>query len=149
MTTPPEDDNWVNSALTDTDLVVHLLVNLRSSPPSPPKTWTIRQPRSKPPPPPTKSQPTRASPTTPLSYSGATTSVSAGLEESSRLLHSDGSRSKVCCCKLVCYYIVVLLRFCVVSAGFVICCLYGGAWVGVFSQFYFIWFSCLFFKTFF
>ncbi|KAJ0804244.1 putative transcription factor bZIP family [Helianthus annuus] len=95
MTTPPEDDNWVNSALTDTDLVVHLLVNLRSSPPSPPKTWTIRQPRSKPPPPPTKSQPTRASPTTPLSYSCATTSVSAGVEESSRLLHSDGSRSKV------------------------------------------------------
>ncbi|KAM0034825.1 putative transcription factor bZIP family [Helianthus debilis subsp. tardiflorus] len=97
MTTPPEHDNWVNSALTDTDLVVHLLINLRSSPPSPPKTWTIRQPRSNPPPPPpTKSPATRASPTTPLSYSGATSaSGGAGVEESSRLLHSDGSRSKV------------------------------------------------------
>ncbi|KAI7735705.1 hypothetical protein M8C21_010869 [Ambrosia artemisiifolia] len=81
-------DNWVNSAMNDTDLVVHLLVNLRRA--GPPKTWTIRQRRSKPPPPAAgnKSPATRASPTTPLSYSGST-SVSGGVEES-----SHGSKSK-------------------------------------------------------
>ncbi|XP_076906574.1 uncharacterized protein LOC143562733 [Bidens hawaiensis] len=84
-------DNWVQSAMTDTDLVVNLLFKLRHSTPtttsSPPITWTIRQPRSTPP---TgkKSPAPRASPTTPLSWSAATS------EDSTPPL-PDASRSKV------------------------------------------------------
>ncbi|KAK9066061.1 hypothetical protein SSX86_015463 [Deinandra increscens subsp. villosa] len=98
-----DDDNWIQSAIIDPNLVAHLLFNLRHSSP-PPKTWTVRQRRSKPSPP-AKSQSkppansARASPTTPLSWSG-NTSVSAGDGEEScrRPLHDgDGivSRSKV------------------------------------------------------
>ncbi|KAF5808267.1 putative transcription factor bZIP family [Helianthus annuus] len=96
-----DDDNWVKSAIDDVNLVVHLLLKLRHPSPPPPKTWTIRQRRSRPPPPPTttttnKPSATRASPTTPLSWSGATSVSGGGVEESSRLIH-DGSetRSKV------------------------------------------------------
>lgn len=89
-----DTDNWVNTAINNTELVVNLLIKLRQSSPSPlplQKNWTIRQRRSLPP---KKSPETRASPTTPLSYSGGATSVSnGGGEESSGLIH-DGS--KVC-----------------------------------------------------
>ncbi|KAI3773461.1 hypothetical protein L1987_47990 [Smallanthus sonchifolius] len=96
-----DDDNWVKSAMDDTALVVHVILKLRQpSPFPPPKTWTIRQRRSRPPPPPPvakKSSVTRASPTTPLSWSGATSVSVGGAEESSRPVHdaSDITRSKV------------------------------------------------------
>ncbi|KVH98067.1 uncharacterized protein LOC112511256 [Cynara cardunculus var. scolymus] len=115
-----DDDNWVKSAMDDDHLVVQILLTLRqqslpsqSNIKSPPLGWSIRQRRSRPqvvllPSVAKKSPPAaRASPTTPLSWSGAT-SVSGGgngngngngdgIEESSRLIpnRSDVSRSKV------------------------------------------------------
>ncbi|KAI3670456.1 hypothetical protein L1987_87791 [Smallanthus sonchifolius] len=94
-------DNWIKSAMDDTDLVVHVLFKLRhaSPPPPPPKSWTIRQRRSRPSPPAAgkKSPAARASPTTPLSWSGATSASGGGVEESSRPVHdgADMSGSKV------------------------------------------------------
>ncbi|KAK9069821.1 hypothetical protein SSX86_010217 [Deinandra increscens subsp. villosa] len=103
-----DDDRWLKSAVDDVELAVHVLLQLRrdeaslfSSLKPVPKTWTVRQRRSRPPPPPAvrnKSSATRASPTTPLSYSGATSvSGGGGVEESSRRTHGgeDISRSKV------------------------------------------------------
>ncbi|KAD4585485.1 hypothetical protein E3N88_23086 [Mikania micrantha] len=99
-----DDHNWVKSAMNDTELVANVLLQLRQAFPSdhlnpPPKTWTIRQRRSRPPPPAAgkKSPVPRASPTTPLSWSGATSVSGGGDEESSRPVHhgSDVSRSKV------------------------------------------------------
>ncbi|KAL8232289.1 hypothetical protein R6Q57_002067 [Mikania cordata] len=99
-----DDHNWLKSAMNDTELVANVLLQLRQSFPSdhlnpPPKTWTIRQRRSRPPPPAAgkKSPVPRASPTTPLSWSGATSVSGGGDEESSRPVHhgSDVSRSKV------------------------------------------------------
>ncbi|KAL9996247.1 hypothetical protein Hdeb2414_s0724g00939931 [Helianthus debilis subsp. tardiflorus] len=121
-----DDDNWVKSAIDDVNLVVHLLLKLRHPSPPPPKTWTIRQRRSRPPPPPptttttNKPSATRASPTTPLSWSGATSVSGGGVEESSRLIH-DGSetRSKVCyfvCC--VFNYVTIRRRFPVLLFSF-------------------------------
>ncbi|XP_076950419.1 uncharacterized protein LOC143623379 [Bidens hawaiensis] len=81
-------DNWVQSAMTDTDLVVNLLFKLRHSTPTPPKTWTIRQQPPSTPPIGKKSPAPRASPTTPLSWSAATS------EDSTPPL-ADVSRSKV------------------------------------------------------
>ncbi|XP_076921795.1 uncharacterized protein LOC143583359 [Bidens hawaiensis] len=102
-----DGDNWLNSAFHDAGFAAHVLLKLsQPSPPSallkpPPKTWTVRQRRSRrPPPPPAGNKPstTRASPTTPLSYSGATSVSGGGLEESSRPFLHDGldiSGSKV------------------------------------------------------
>ncbi|KAK7270636.1 hypothetical protein RJT34_25942 [Clitoria ternatea] len=104
------DDDWVKVAMVDDSLVVDLLLRLHRPPPPPPPSlnlrWTVRQRRSrslqrhatahhKP-------ESTRASPTTPLSWSGAT-SVSGGgpvdgYEESSRpakVAVTETSRSKV------------------------------------------------------
>ncbi|KAJ0759893.1 hypothetical protein HanOQP8_Chr04g0131671 [Helianthus annuus] len=138
-----DDDNWVKSAIDDVNLVVHLLLKLRHPSPPPPKTWTIRQRRSRPPPPPTttttnKPSATRASPTTPLSWSGATSVSGGGVEESSRLIH-DGSetRSKVCyfvCCLF--NYVIIRRRFPVLlfslslfcSFSSTTCVSHGGAW---------------------
>ncbi|KAK1436786.1 hypothetical protein QVD17_02569 [Tagetes erecta] len=94
-------DNWLKSAINNTESVAQILLKLRHSSPSPPKTWTVRQRRSRPPPPPpsaakkSSSTTTRASPTTPLSYSGATSVSGDGVEQSSQPLHhnSDISRS--------------------------------------------------------
>ncbi|CAI9267403.1 unnamed protein product [Lactuca saligna] len=103
------DDNWVTAAMDDTDLVVQVLFTLRqpasaSHHKSPPLGWSIRQRRSRPqvvvaPAAAKKSPAARASPTTPLSWSGAT-SISGGgggIEESSKPIQnrSDISRSKV------------------------------------------------------
>ncbi|KAL6584890.1 hypothetical protein OROMI_004179 [Orobanche minor] len=104
------DEEWVKSAMSDDAMVVELLVRLNHAPlpPHPPPLlkrsalrleWSVRQRRSKsvlannnP-----KKPAHRGSPTTPLSWSGAT-SFSAGSEESSQpmlLQHSDTTRSKV------------------------------------------------------
>ncbi|QCE08841.1 uncharacterized protein LOC114186311 [Vigna unguiculata] len=105
------DDDWVNLAVADDSLVVNLLLRLRRTPPLPPPPpslhlhWTVRQRRSrsarrhaaaashK------KQDSTRASPTTPLSWSGATSASGGnldGYEESSRLTTlPQTSRSKV------------------------------------------------------
>lgn len=114
------DEEWVKAAMTDDLAVAELLMRLNHQPKSPPimkvdgtpalsLEWTVRQPRSKPPVlrivgEQKKGESSRASPTTPLSWSGAT-SVSGGgggggaadgFEESSRLVKvSDGARSKV------------------------------------------------------
>ncbi|CAK9142010.1 unnamed protein product [Ilex paraguariensis] len=109
------DEEWVRAAMTDDSMVVELLVRLNQPPPTPkpalPVDWSVRQPRSK-----TMtvkamtSTTTRASPTTPLSWSGAESlsggagggsgsggTVDGGFEESSRPLHkrSHTTRSKV------------------------------------------------------
>ncbi|KAF5453271.1 hypothetical protein F2P56_028186 [Juglans regia] len=110
-----DEDDWVKNAMTDDSLVADLLLRLNPAPrpPRPPRVpdrpplnidWTVRQRRS-------KSVPTqdedgnnktateRASPTTPLSWSGATCASGGepdGFEESSRPAKTtNGSRSKV------------------------------------------------------
>lgn len=108
-----EEDEWVKKAMTDDSLVADVLLQLKHAPlpPVPEKqplniVWTVRQRRS-------KFGPThdedgnkkigteRASPTTPLSWSGATCASGGapdGCEESSRPAQTtNGSRSKVCC----------------------------------------------------
>ncbi|KAF2321464.1 hypothetical protein GH714_033347 [Hevea brasiliensis] len=105
------EDDWVTVAMSDDTLVVQLLLKLsQEEPPSPPLFnkggsapalqlhWTVRQPRSKHVPR-KKADATRASPTTPLSWSGGT-SVSGcaadGFEESSFPAKTiDIARSKV------------------------------------------------------
>ncbi|CAK8574594.1 unnamed protein product [Lathyrus sativus] len=99
-----DDDNWVETAMADVNLVANFLITMKktSSPPSssslsPPLNlrWTVRQRRSKSRTRKMKTDSTRASPTTPLSWSAAT-SASGADEESSRLtkpVHT--SRSKV------------------------------------------------------
>lgn len=108
------DDEWVKDAMTDEAVVAHMLLRLHKAqpPPLPPTAparpalhlgWTVRQRRSRSAPRhgdgKKKAEAARASPTTPLSWSGGT-SVSGGVldgfEESSRPAKpTDGSRSKV------------------------------------------------------
>lgn len=112
------DEDWVMAAMTDDSMVAELLLGLRTTDhprppkrgsPAPPLYWSVRQQRSRHP---TRyhgvamkkmkktaaAEPTRASPTTPLSWSGAT-SVSGGSDESSKPSKpTGGSRSKVCRC---------------------------------------------------
>ncbi|KAI3737538.1 hypothetical protein L2E82_27542 [Cichorium intybus] len=99
------DDNWVTAAMDDTDLVVQVLFTLRQAALNrkpPPLGWSIRQRRSRPqvvvaPAAAKKSPAARASPTTPLSWSGATSISGGGIEESSKPIQnrSDILRSKV------------------------------------------------------
>ncbi|KAL3631795.1 hypothetical protein CASFOL_024779 [Castilleja foliolosa] len=100
------DEEWVKSAMSDDAMVGELLLRLHHAPPPPllkraalPLEWTVRQRRSKPisgninP----KKPAHRGSPTTPLSWSGAT-SFSGGSDESSRPVAfklSNTTRSKV------------------------------------------------------
>ncbi|XP_075523448.1 uncharacterized protein LOC142556088 [Primulina tabacum] len=111
----PGDDDWVKAAMTDDTMVVELLVRLHHAsstsirhlkPAEFPLEWTVRQRRSKPVSvsSTSKKQAPRASPTTPLSWSGATsysggcggaTSLEGCLEESSRPSKpSTSARSK-------------------------------------------------------
>lgn len=96
-------ENWIKGAMSDDSLVADALLRLRHSEPpkksdaSPLKLkWSVRQRRSK------KGDQTRASPTTPLSWSGATSlsggaTIVEGIEESSAAVkHSEAFRSKVC-----------------------------------------------------
>ncbi|ESW22787.1 hypothetical protein PHAVU_005G181100 [Phaseolus vulgaris] len=102
------DDDWVNLAVADDSLVVNLLLRLHHPPPPPlpPLSvhlhWTVRQRRSRSVrrhAPHKKPESTRASPTTPLSWSGATSASGGnldGYEESSRPTSlPQTSRSKV------------------------------------------------------
>lgn len=102
------DDDWVNLAVADDSLVVNLLLRLHHPPPPPPQPlslhlhWTVRQRRSRSVrrhAPHKKPESTRASPTTPLSWSGATSASGGnldGYEESSRPTSlPQTSRSKV------------------------------------------------------
>ncbi|KAL0010816.1 hypothetical protein SO802_005924 [Lithocarpus litseifolius] len=107
------DDEWVKEAMTDDTVVVDLLLRLFQAQPPLPKPvqavlrlgWTVRQRRSKSAPrhgdstTKKKAEPARASPTTPLSWSGATSASGGaldGFEESSRLSKpTESSRSKV------------------------------------------------------
>ncbi|PIN05977.1 hypothetical protein CDL12_21477 [Handroanthus impetiginosus] len=110
------DEDWVKAAMTDDAMVVELLVRLHRTPPPRPRSlkpavlpleWSVRQRRSKsvsvsnnP-----KKPAHRGSPTTPLSWSGATSfsggsagAGGVGSEESSRpipLKLSTTTRSKV------------------------------------------------------
>ena len=113
------DEDWVKLAMSDDSVVAELLSRLRRPDKSPPPTalalrldWSVRQRRTRAP---TRyhhedvktrtkktkkemAEPRRASPTTPLSWSGAT-SLSGGSEESSkptRLAGDAAARSKVC-----------------------------------------------------
>ncbi|KAL2554891.1 hypothetical protein Fot_08510 [Forsythia ovata] len=103
------DEEWIKEAMADDTMVVELLVRLNqshSTPPPPPQSlkWSVRQRRSKPVAVNNVKNPApRASPTTPLSWSGAT-SLSGGAidgfpEESSRSPPlpklSNSTRSKV------------------------------------------------------
>ncbi|XAR67837.1 hypothetical protein NMG60_11002761 [Bertholletia excelsa] len=103
------DDDWVSAAMTDNSVVVELLLRLHHASPPPAKTetnppfpleWSVRQRRSKPMLLANKKPTPRASPTTPLSWSGATSvsgsPITDGFEESSRPPHTrKESRSKV------------------------------------------------------
>ncbi|CAA3016888.1 Hypothetical predicted protein [Olea europaea subsp. europaea] len=99
-----EDEEWVKTAMIDDLMVVELLVRLNQSqhPPPPPSgeikqlKWSVRQRRSRPA---TVKPATRASPTTPLSWSGGATSLSGGSggrDESShsppKLAHHERSK---------------------------------------------------------
>ncbi|KAI4329379.1 hypothetical protein L6164_021647 [Bauhinia variegata] len=107
------DEEWLKVAMADDAVVVRLLLSLgQPQPPPPPKKmppclrldWTVRQRRSRSAPrhvgTEKKGEPARASPTTPLSWSGATSASGGGgadgYEESSRPIKPmEGSRSKV------------------------------------------------------
>ncbi|KAG6669552.1 hypothetical protein I3843_01G244000 [Carya illinoinensis] len=112
------DEKWAKDAMTDDSLVAYVLLRLNQEqpptqlplppPPAPAKPalhldWTVRQRRSKSGPRTgdgkKKAELARASPTTPLSWSGATSVSGGGLEgfeESSRSVkRTDVSRSKV------------------------------------------------------
>ncbi|MCD7464885.1 hypothetical protein HAX54_000145 [Datura stramonium] len=79
------EEEWLNAAIMDDTVVAELLLRLSRVNPSPSKSkktglpleWTVRQRRSRPVSVNAKKQAPRASPTTPLSWSGAT-SVSCG-----------------------------------------------------------------------
>lgn len=118
----PEED-WVKAAIMDDNMVAELLLGLNHPNPSPsslpsklkktgsPLEWTVRQRRSKPVSVNAKKATPRASPTTPLSWSGATSAscgggggsggaVDGGCEESSGSLHQpsktpSSTRSKI------------------------------------------------------
>lgn len=75
------DDDWVRAAGSDGSLVAELLISLHHSPPSPPPSilplkWTIRQPRTRSAG--RKTGVTCGSPTTPLYWTGGSSSHSGG-----------------------------------------------------------------------
>lgn len=114
---PTEDvDDWVKLAMKDDVAVVGVLLDIRHAESPPPMLhgaspalkleWSVRQRRSKHVPRQQSDvvdikkkkkaeESTRASPTTPLSWSGAT-SVSGGEESSMLPKPADAARSKVC-----------------------------------------------------
>lgn len=126
------DEEWTKDAMTDDSVAALMLLRLKQArtrsllppPPAPTKPalhldWTVRQRRSKSAPRhgdgKRKAEPARASPTTPLSWSGATSASGGaldGFEESSQPdKPTDGSRSKV----RRAVFLSVLLFMCSVS----------------------------------
>lgn len=102
------EEEWVKAAMADDTMVVELLVRLHCTPPTTlPLGWTVRQRRSRPVSVNTKklTQSQRASPSTPLSWSGAASlsggsagAGGGGSEESSRPQSqklSSATRSKL------------------------------------------------------
>lgn len=91
------DDHWIKVAMADDSLVVDLLLRLHRPPPPPPPClnlhWTVRQRRSRSAH--NKAESTRASPTTPLSWSGATSASGGNLDGYEESKPSQTSRSKV------------------------------------------------------
>ncbi|XP_010539527.1 PREDICTED: uncharacterized protein LOC104813579 [Tarenaya hassleriana] len=94
------NENWIGAAMSDDALVVEILLRLRHSEPpvksggvsAPTLDWRVRQRRSKAG---KKGDQARASPTTPLSWSCAT-SFSGGVEESSGAIKPPETvRSKI------------------------------------------------------
>ncbi|CAI8611816.1 unnamed protein product [Vicia faba] len=88
------DRDWVNLALADDSIVADTLLRFNLPQPPPPPLhlhWTVRQPRSRFLP---KPDVTRASPTTPLTWSAAATSASEESSLPTKLTKT--SRSKVC-----------------------------------------------------
>lgn len=102
--------DWTREAMSDDSLVAEALISLHHvEPPPPPEKcgpsdlelkWTVRQRRSKA----TKGEQTRASPSTPLSWSGATSlsggggggsGVAAAEQSSCAVKLSEAVRSKV------------------------------------------------------
>jgi hypothetical protein len=90
-------DDWVQSALTDDTIVVHLLFKLKQASPSPspstppvlpPSGWGHRHARSKPGT--SGKKEARYSPTTPLSWSAAAASASDDYEDASHPCRSKG-----------------------------------------------------------
>lgn len=111
-----EEEEWVKTAMSDDSVVVEMLLRLHQADPTPaphlaPRKkgaaapvlqleWSVRQRRSRQKVPRKKGEATRASPTTPLSWSGATSvsggAADGGFEESSKPSKPiDNSRSKV------------------------------------------------------
>lgn len=99
------DEEWLELAARDDHLVAALLLRLYRAvpPPALPTDWSFRQPRSGGPKEvdKMKAKQTRASPTSPLSWSGATSTSGGGggdcPEESSRPARPPyNARSKVC-----------------------------------------------------
>nr|GLL35291.1 uncharacterized protein LOC109163169 [Ipomoea trifida] len=94
------EDEWVKAAMLDDSMVVELLLGLNHSSvrpnPSFPLDWSVRQRRSKPVTTRPKKAATRDSPTTPLSWSGAT-SVSCGGAGSSGGGAVDGGPEESSC----------------------------------------------------
>lgn len=115
------NDDWLAAAFSDTDLVAEVLITLRTPPPPPPSkrqtpAWTIHQRRSRTQPSiqasATKSEPPRASPSTPLSWSAAAASVSGGgvvISRSNKVCKTTTSivicQLIVCCRRCVCQYV--------------------------------------------
>ncbi|KAK8575860.1 hypothetical protein V6N12_063511 [Hibiscus sabdariffa] len=106
------DDEWVKQALTDSTFAAKVLLSLFQSESPPPRPgsassqalqleWSVRQRRSNKQSLKNKAEPTRASPNTPLSWSGGASVSGSGSgecsEESSRppLKPVDNTRSKV------------------------------------------------------
>lgn len=110
-----EEEEWVKTAMSDDSVVVEMLLRLHQADPPPaphlaPRKkcaapvlqleWSVRQRRSRQKVPRKKGDATRASPTTPLSWSGATSvsggAADGGFEESSKPSKPiDNARSKV------------------------------------------------------
>lgn len=117
-----EEEEWVKTAMSDDSIVVEMLLRLHQAEPRPaprlaPRKkgaapvlqleWSVRQRRSRQKVRRKKGDATRASPTTPLSWSGATSvsggAADGGFEESSKPSKPiDNARSKVCFCVFLC-----------------------------------------------
>lgn len=125
-----EEEEWVKTAMSDDSIVVEMLLRLHQAEPRPaprlaPRKkgaapvlqleWSVRQRRSRQKVRRKKGDATRASPTTPLSWSGATSvsggAADGGFEESSKPSKPiDNARSKVCFCVFLCVFLILSHR---------------------------------------